>query len=185
MKGFGGRELKPMAPLAWQTRRCRTEVLGGQGGWRLSHSPGKLALPAAAHAARQHAQQASRSSKPGHQPTHRSVATRKVPSTDSPTPPPKQMPSISATCGLRSWLMRWSVRYSDVKNLRQCRGWLGWDQVEFGVAQLADRSGDRGILRCKEPEPGRGGRVVVTQGGSGSGRWRRWLAAGATATALT
>ena len=49
---------------------------------------------------------------------------RKRPCTDTPTPPPKVMPSISAMCGVRSWEMRWLSLYSERKKLR-ARGRAG------------------------------------------------------------
>ena len=49
---------------------------------------------------------------------HRSVATRKRPCTDTPAPPPMQMPSISAMCGFFSCPKQWFSMYSSRKNLR-------------------------------------------------------------------
>jgi hypothetical protein len=50
-------------------------------------------------------------------PPHLSVATRKVPCTETPTPPPMVIPSMIATWGARSSEIRWFRRYSDRKNL--------------------------------------------------------------------
>ena len=48
---------------------------------------------------------------------HRSVATRKRPWTETPAPPPMQMPSSSATCGFMSCPSVWFSEYSSRKNL--------------------------------------------------------------------
>lgn len=46
------------------------------------------------------------SSPPPEHPTYLSVATRNVPCTETPTPPPIVIPSISATCGFCSLAIR-------------------------------------------------------------------------------
>jgi len=61
---------------------------------------------------------------PNQGPARRSVATRKRPCTDTPAPPPMQMPSSSAMCGFFSWPRQWFSSYSCRKNLpARARGW--------------------------------------------------------------
>ena len=65
---------------------------------------------------------------------HRSVATRKRPWTETPAPPPMQMPSSSATCGFISCPSVWLSEYSSRKNLVPGAGALDkWAFSHFGT----------------------------------------------------
>ena len=57
------------------------------------------------------------------------MATRKRPWTETPAPPPMQMPSSSATCGFISCPSVWFSEYSSRKNLRPSAETSRWSAL--------------------------------------------------------
>lgn len=68
------------------------------------------------------------------------MATRKRPCTETPAPPPMQMPSSSATCGFISCPSVWFSEYSSRKNLGPSAG------TSHGMCISAEKSAPKKLL---------------------------------------